>query len=264
MEGVLSRASEYPLLLLAAALSCGCGGRAQGQPPGDDGGSGDDAGLSFDASDAGWTQCTSPGGYAVCKGPESCSTGGTCQSCSNTASTEVVACTNEALASFNQTANECGSPCLDGSICVALLDDATFFCAPFEMGVLFAQNGGSNRARYADMGLWTGQELPLPTTCPTVDGLQLCGGNCGPCPGGQLCTGRSPLHPYSFCVPPYRFPCSLGSHNCGVDAGTQGQGCLTFTVEPEAQSLADRWGICLPGPLCQAAASLPGGATCSL
>lgn len=265
VEGVLKHPVERASLLLATAVLCACGGRAQGQPSGGDGGTGFDSGGEVDASDAGWTQCSSPSGYAVCNGPQSCPTGGACQSCANITSTEVVACLNDALASFNATANTCGSPCLDGSICVAWMDDKTYMCAPFEMGVLFAQNGGSNRARYVDMGLWTGDALPLPATCPAVDGLQLCGGNCGPCPSGQLCTGRSPLHPYSFCVPPNRFACARGSHNCGVDAGTQGQSCLTFTVQTDAQALADQWGICLPGPLCQAAAAgLPGGATCSL
>lgn len=242
-----------------------CGGRAGGATAEGDAG---DAALndgSEPAPDAGWTQCTSPSGFAVCGGPNQCpSASAQCPQCIGDTSSPngVSACATDPLVQYQ--AQLCGSPCTDGSICVALEDDTTFFCAPYDIGVLFAKNGAADRVRYADMGAWTGDPLPLPSTCPSIPGVQVCGGNCGPCPEGQVCTGRSPLHAYSFCAP-QEYHCVAGSHDCGADAGLSGHGCLTFTVQADAQAVANKWGLCLPATLCQAvAAGLPGGATCSL
>jgi hypothetical protein len=253
--------------LTALALSM-CGGRvgpASGSAGSDDAGEAHD-GAPPDAGepgDAGWTQCTSPAGFAVCEGPScpmTCGGG----SCSNTDVPGVAACINPALIQVGGP-QLCGSPCADGTICVAEIYATTFFCTAFDMGVLFAQNGAADRVRYADMGSWTGEPLPVPTSCPSVAGLQLCGGSCDACPPAEVCTGRSPLHPYGFCTPPESAPCGVGRPSCNDDAGTQGQACMTFTVDAAAQGLADQWGICMPAALCQAAAvGLPGGATCSL
>jgi hypothetical protein len=222
----------------------------------------DAADDGFDGGEeAGWTQCASPSGYAVCGGTANCPTNS--DACSGSCSASPLgACGNAALLQFGGP-NLCADSCADGDICVAYFNEATaFFCAPFDLGVLFAQNGATDRVRYADMGSWTGQSLPLPATCPTVPGVQVCGGNCGACLQGDVCTGRSPLHPYSFCAPPSSGPCSAGSHDCGNDGGTLG--CLTFTVDSAAQSLANTNGLCLPRDIClSVAAGLPGGATCS-
>jgi hypothetical protein len=263
---------------LVVAMLVGCGGRDSGVPS--DGGTdaSDADGLAApDGDEAGWTQCSSPSGYAVCYGPSDCSNSqanGGCQSCSNIPSTAVVGCVNSALIAYGEASDPCSHPCSDGSICVAWYgasdsaSDASFFCAPYDLGVLFAQNGGADRVRYLDMGLWTGDPLPEPRTCPTVPGVSICGGNCGLCPQGETCTGRSPLHPYGFCAVGGGGACpAAGAPTNVVPYGGcgSGQGCLNFTVEPTAQALANEWGICLPSDLCNAvAAGLPGGATCSI
>ena len=262
------RYGDLLLFLLCGPLSCG--GEASspgGQDAAVDRQAQVDSGKPF-APDAGWTQCSSPDGYAVCGGSSLCSaTSSACQQCGLTVgsgsggSTDgpVTACTNAAWATFDGPA--CDDACDDGSICVAEFKPNIFYCAPFDLGVLFAENGGSNQVRYADMGLWTGDALPLPSSCPSIPGIQVCGGNCGPCPGTQACTGRSPLHPYSFCVPKNTGgPCDAGTGCAGPGGVDAGIGCFTYKVEAAAQALADKEGMCLPGPLCQSAANgLPGG-----
>jgi hypothetical protein len=255
-------------LLPAAFLLSACGGHASAV-------AGPDAATdakfepeSGTAADAGWTQCTSPEGYAVCGGPSQCSATSTaCSQCGNPvlgAMTDggLNACVNSALlTSEGDAAQLCWEACPDGAVCVDLFQDATYFCAPYDLGVLFAKNGAADQVRYADMGLWTDASLPLPTTCPNITGLQVCGGNCAPCPTGATCTGRSPLHPYSFCVPVG----TEGPCDAGAGCGNAGNGCFTYAVQPSAQPLANKNGMCLPDALCKSAASnLPGGGTCSM
>jgi hypothetical protein len=130
-------------------------------------------------------------------------------------------------------------------------------CAPFDLGVLYAKAGYAERVRYADWGLFTGEPLPEPTSCPSVEGVLLCGGNCGGCPPETTCTGRSPLHPYGICAP---------ADDCSPPEGQwcgPGLGCFIWTVEPEAQALADRLGYCYPLATCEKmAAGVPGGGKC--
>lgn len=228
--------------------------------------------------DGEWTQCTSPDGYAVCGGPAQCpASSAACQSCgvgsigggdAGGAQGSLYACVNDALVAFGAPSDKV---CLDGAIYVAEYAPDAFVCAPYDLGVLFAKNGATDRVRYVDMGVWTGDPLPLPTSCPNIPGLQLCGGNCGPCPNQEMCTGRSPLHPYSFCVPQDTgaspgLGCNAGSGCPGPgNVPDAGIGCLTYKVEPSAQAFADKSGICLPDDLCKAAAAgLPGGGTCSM
>ena len=262
------------LLPLACGISA-CGGVASSpeSPPdaGADVGSRQDSGLAG-RPDAGWTQCTSPEGYAVCGGPAGCpSTSSPCDVCgdgSGTGDGGLSACINPPLVAFDgDKAARCDQACPDGSICVDLLGQAVLFCAPFDMGMLFANNGGWDQVRYADMGIWTGAALPLPADCPVLAGVQLCGGNCGPCGGDERCTGRSPLHPFSFCVPKGTGgPCDAGAGCAGPGNMTDaGVGCFTYKVQPSGQALEDSRGMCLPGALCtSAAAGLPGGGTCSM
>ena len=260
-----------PFLSLACGLLVACGGM-MGSREGPQDAATDDR-MFVDAGrfnpDAGWTQCTSPSGLAVCGGDAHCSASAPeCPQCgfsigsgsggSSTGPLDV--CVTEAWAAFGASA--CDEGCVDGSICVAEfdVDRSAFGCAPFDLGVLFAKNGGSDRVRYADMGAWSGQPLPIPSTCPTIAGVQVCGGDCAPCSGAERCTGRSPLHPYSFCVPKNTGgPCSVGK---GCQTGV---GCFTYTVEAPVQALANTRGMCLPADLCKSAATgLPGGGTCSM
>ncbi len=271
------------VLLLAITMG-GCiffanGTEALDAGPEMDAGAGVDHGVA-DAGwgDGNWTQCTSPvvEGLAVCGGPFHCSaTSAACSGCGDclfndpgcTAQDPLNTCINDGLvaAADGTPARSCPA-CPDGNICVAMFTGfESFTCAPYDLGVLFAKNGASDRVRYADMGLWTGALLPPPpVTCPSVPDLQFCGGKCGTCPSGQVCAGRSPLHPNSFCVPQGSGPCPIGGNVCpwSPDAGV---GCLKFTVQPDAQAVANQWGLCVPTSLCEAAAAgLPGGATCSL
>jgi hypothetical protein len=257
--------------LASLFLACGCGGVASAPGEAPDAGADrvvvpDGAGLA-DTSEAGWTQCTAPEGYAVCGGPDGCAQDsaacGTCGFAIGNGppppANVVNACVNAVLGEYGPS-NGCWNACSDGSICVDEFDKGSFSCAPYDLGVLFAKNGAGDRVRYADMGLWTGAALPEPSSCPGVTGLQVCGGNCGPCPTGQTCTGRSPLHAYGFCVP------TDPGGPCDADAGCgSGQGCFTFKVEASAQALANSNGMCLPASLCKSAATgLPGGASCAM
>ncbi len=257
--------------LSAAFAALSCGGVAGSTVTHPDAGA-DGMSTSPDAeagSEGGWTQCTAPSGYAVCGGPSLCSaTSPQCTVCGNPVSSQPGAtdgglnvCFNNALLAFN--GQPCGSGCVDGSVCVAELSSDThlFWCSSYDLGVLFSRNGGADRVRYADLGAWTGEPLPAAATCPAVAGLEICGGNCGPCSAtADVCTGRSPLHPYGFCVPPgLGGPC-----DAGAGCATAGVGCFVYTVQAAAQVLADQYGMCLPNALCKAAAAgLPGGGSCS-
>jgi hypothetical protein len=148
--------------------------------------------------------------------------------------------------------------CPDGKVCIDLAHDQYITnCVPYNMGKLYADAGNADSVRYADLSLFTGEPLPEPTTCPTFDGFPICGGNCGGCPPETVCTGRSPRHPYRICAP--NNSCAPSKEIwCGA-----GQGCFVWTVEPEAQELANESGYCYPLATCQAmAAELPGGGSC--
>jgi hypothetical protein len=131
-------------------------------------------------------------------------------------------------------------------------------CVPFNMGTLFADNGGADRAHYADGDRWTGESLPEPADCPTIPGVAVCGGACGACPDGTFCSGRSPLHAHGWCAPT---ALQDRTTRCGTFCPA-GQLCFAYSVRPEAQTYANRW-VCVGEGLCRAlASSLPGGATC--
>lgn len=136
---------------------------------------------------------------------------------------------------------------------------------PFSAGLYLEAHDKSQYVTYADRGKWTGAPLPEAKECPEVAGLDLCGGNCGGCPAGELCTGRSPLHPWGFCVPE-----SVNEKDGNCTAATSGNlycsagyRCFLYDVEEEQQPVADANGFCLPTALCDAAAAgLPGGGRC--
>lgn len=253
-----------PVLLAA------CGGVATGSDAGDAAADArPDASVPKDsgAGDAGWTDCRSPDGWQVCYGTHACAATGCAApyfcmaNFAHPQNAELTACFNSAWSTTN---GSCEDACGDGQLCVRPdVAVAQWLCAGENLGKLFDINGGRDRVRYADWGLYDGTDIPLPQTCPSL-GLPLCGGPCPPCAAKQLCTGRSPLHPYSMCVPQNSklmgVPefCSKAQPAC-----PNGMSCFVFKVEPAAQALADGGGYCVPSAQCQAAASaLPGGGFC--
>lgn len=228
-----------------ASATTGAGGAAQG---------GADAGV-----DAKWTDCSSPAGFQVCGGTHDCPQAD-CSSCMDPKADHVNLCVNDAVTG-QFSISQCYL-CRDGGICFLSSfnnSPGAWTCASYDVGVLFAGNGGADMVRYSDYGLWSGQPLPEPATCPKTDGVTLCGGQCGGCPVGQVCTGRSALHPYGMCIADDVGNCDMAKKfTCQV-----GEACLFYVVEPEAQPLADQNGYCLPIDACEkTAANLPGGSKC--
>jgi hypothetical protein len=130
----------------------------------------------------------------------------------------------------------------------------------FDLGRLFLQNGATARVRYADMGTFDGTPLPTPSTCPTLQNVRICGGNCGGCGQDETCHGRAPLHPYGFCIPSPAEPCKLGNPMCS----NPNHACFSFKVEPEAQAMADGYSFCVPKVACpELLSNYPGGGTCT-
>ena len=272
-------------ILTVCAVAAACGGQVDP--------SFSSADASFDGDAGAWTACWSPHGYALCGGPKNCpdSCGGPegTVGCSYVqlplgTSHAIAYCETPPYVDFFEThmgkswqgvpTNECNGSCEDG-VCVTVPShissnpaDWSFYCVPYEIGVLYAQSGSADRVRYSDFGLW--QDKPIPASagaCPTVPGMTLCGPGCGTCAANELCVGRAPLHPTGFCMPrkPDQYhptSCSGGVVSAGCNAAWSK--CFTFTVEPAAQGLADEYGYCVPNASCaQLAASLPGGGKCS-
>jgi len=149
--------------------------------------------------------------------------------------------------------------CADGKVFQGVVDNSPIYCIPADRIPLFCANKSDSILRYVDYSgpVVCGEPLPVPSTCPAVSGFQLCGPSCGACSPDRLCTGRSPTHPYSICVP------NNGGCNATVPCATAGNGCFLFTVDAADQPLADLRGFCMPNAECLAAAKdYPGGAKC--
>lgn len=152
----------------------------------------------------------------------------------------------------------------DGNLFLALDSDVSVSAieVPFEATQVVTRFGGGERLAYADRGLWTGAALPTPISCPPPSaGVQLCGGGCGGCPSDQLCTGRSPKHPWGICVDIDAFICAVG--NTTNKRCASGEGCFSFVVEPEHQAFANETGFCMSKAVCTETADvIPGGGLC--
>jgi hypothetical protein len=241
----------------------GCGGVEANKDAATDG-AGDapiDLGIP---DDAGFTKCSTPDGYRVCGPLTDCPVGDSkCSLCQ----TQMTGLTYGDVGLCQETevaigARPCSEHCDDGRICIDM--GGLWTCAPQSLGYLIAKYAAGtskpDRVRYSDMGMWTGSLLPLPQKCMDDPGFRVCGGNCGGCSASEICTGRSPLHPFGFCIPDGLETCSKDSQQW-CKAGTDG--CFLFSVEMAAQTLADNYGMCLPIAECTAlAARLPGGGTC--
>lgn len=254
------------LCFVLCALAAACGGRTGGAggTGGSDAAGADDgsaAGDGMTATDGAASDCVSESGYALCGGtrdcfpPQSRGKNTPCWDCAAQGyGYQTVVCDNSVVPT-----GEIAGLSPDGHVYVEAYVPNAWEPFPFDVGQLFADNGASDRVRYADWSAWTGAPLPAPATCPQPQGFSICGGNCGPCNPGQKCTGRSPAHPYGLCA-------TLNSPSWFCQASGScptGQGCVVFTVPPADQPIADKGGICFPADVCQAiAAQYPGGATC--
>ena len=229
-----------------------------------DGGAGGSAGAALDAgvgADAGWTNCSAPE-WKGCGTPDCPDGRKDCTLCSISGDAGLLGTCAGSLLS-----NDVGDKPSDGR--VLLSGQGSFSTVPlflenvpYNAGIIVANHGQVDRLGYADRGVWTGDALPMPKTCPSIPDVPTCGGYCGGCPVGQICTGRSPLHPYGICIPENAGVCSTVSSVPG-DQCASGEGCFIFKVEAAHQKVADATGFCVPLKECQAmAANLPGGGFC--
>jgi hypothetical protein len=243
------RSMALPLFALAALA---CGGRTVGAESGGADGGGDDGALDASSVDAGYTKCTAPNGDSLC---------GTL--CGDQCGMGCVGGVDDGYCS--KYVGDCLS-CTDGHLCVGKADTPPALdCADEEIGVLLARNGEADHVRYADFSAYTGAPIPpAPAQCPSIPGLDLCGGACGECPAGFACIGRSPLHPISTCFrinsyAPWPITCQSSADCSGAVPG-----CFHFVVDPASQPLADAYGFCVSSAKCAAAGQYPGGAKCQM
>jgi hypothetical protein len=276
MKDTGTRIMRRPGLRLFLAFTClaslglECGGRVESEPPAPE--------APFDAGpadEAGYTRCSTPEGLGICGPATGCEAGSnrpgcfgcTCPAprpdggwispeCMPDDPVRSVGMCDNLLAALE------GSPCRDGLVHYEWSAAGAYQCIPYSAGLLLSRYlSDPDRIRYADFGLFTGEPLPEPSSCPSVAALRLCGPGCGACADGERCTGRSPLHPHGFCYRDSTW-CSLSPSDRAVCR--EGRACFTYSVEPAAQAVADRRGRCLPRALCEAlAAELPGGGACT-
>ncbi len=224
------------------------------------------------------TACTAAGGASICGGSATaCSAALTSQTCNCEVLANVIALGGTVRPNDVSVCGGTELPrtrlCADGEILVAApassVDTAvastaiSYVCAPFEDAELYAASGWARAVLYADYSDYTGNPLPSASSCPAVPGVTLCGGACGSCDQGLYCTGRSPVHPYSFCVPDLAADESAtasGQH--GFTSCGPGYGCFAYSVQVDAQPLANDDSFCLPEALCEAATNIPGGGMC--
>jgi hypothetical protein len=223
------------------------------------GGSGAASGGGFGSGAVGPSDCRTEEGYAVCGGKHNCfaTDDGWDPECSCTL-----------FLPEDLPMGWCGSSvpgwpidfdCPDGGI---IMHDLLGVCLPHEIGPLFCDGGGRDVLFFVDHQPYDCSPLPEPVDCPATGALELCGDACGPCQDpSDVCYGRSPRHPHSFCIPEQNGPYCSAAKPCS----TEGRACFHFIHDgdPVAQALADEFGICLERSVCEAAAAeIPGGGRC--
>ena len=258
----LLRRSLYQLASVASLAACGGQSVSVALQEGGLGDANDASATGFDA----WTKCRAPDGVEVCGMPQcsddqcACYVGG-----DNVADGGIL---EYCGTSPGVTAYPC-SPCSVDEVCLDRYTHAFDplglygLCEPVGLGVLFGRNDAGDRVWFSDFSSWSEDAIAPASVCPTIPGVSLCGDPCGQCPQGEMCTGRSPVHPFGWCAPAKRFPllprCTAGTNSCG-----SGAACFTYAVQAAAQRVADANGFCMEITLCDALASqLPGGARCT-
>jgi hypothetical protein len=265
-----TRPRRHAAALLAALAISACGGDVDHDGAGGAAGSGGaggaggvagaEGGAAGGVVDAGTTPCSAPD-WEGCGVPECPEGRPGCSFCLPADELGLIGICAESLA------DELGAMPADGTI--LLTTKASFVTpplvlnqVPFSAGLIVASYGQEARLGYADRGKWTGKPIPQPTECPKLANVPTCGGYCGGCPVGEICTGRAPLHPYGLCIPKSAGVCSLVPEVNGSECKLN-ERCFVFTVEPEHQFAANAKGFCLPQAVCEAtAANLPGGGSC--
>jgi hypothetical protein len=253
-------------ILCALTTGTGCGGLFSG-----DGDSGKDAATDVHADGLGVDpNCVAPSGVSICGGEHQC--GAQCKNCAavypNQDAGELRPCGD---ANYSVVSADTGM-CPDGALnaCDGAWTSMCWFdrCVTEDLAQLYAKSSRPDLALYADRATYTGAPLPPPPgVCPsTPTDLHLCGGACGNCPNStDACTGRSPLHPVSLCIPgpPKTAICQRNNQKTCTGLFSD-HSCLVFKVDDAAQATADNSGFCVPTTLCTAAAAAyPGGVTCN-
>lgn len=261
----MSRIAHFVLLTL---LIGGCGGRTDadgagvagaggtGAVPADSGTGG--TGGAAGATDGGWTDCSTPD-FAVCG--VGCPEGRPdCTVCFPPPTPEKFGICGESLNPDELSNKPADGRVLATTKAVLTAEVPSLAEVAFSGGLFLLQHGQGDRVAYADRGLFTGAPLPEPSACPSLSAGQVCGGLCGGCPVGQICTGRSPLHPFGICVTDDLNECRHPPEKNWTCSSTKS--CFVFTVEAERQALANRTGFCLPKATCESYRTLPGGGEC--
>ena len=249
----------FRLLVVAFAA---CGGIATSPDGGISDGS-SDVPSSFD--DAGLSDCYSAQGHRVCRGTHQCPEPQTaCGVCFKWGTVSGIDVNDPGVGICSNATGFTSDGCYlapDGNVCFSFQDLPGIFdslTAPYPTAILFLNNGGSiERIRYADGSVFTGAPLPQPLSCPTLPVGKLCGGNCGGCADGEICHGRSPTHPYSYCI-----PLKGTSHGCHTKSPKcdSGEGCF---ILDDGGAPTEVGGFCVAVGLCKdLAQNLPGGGTC--
>jgi hypothetical protein len=281
----ITSTTKTVLVLLVSTIALRCGGMIVGGDASD----ATTADATADVVDAGtYTACTTPEGYEICGTPVALpqcpSSAADCEQCGcdilgippSEYCINLCAPTIGALNDAGWLKRGCDQWCDGSDICFRLAL-GSYSCVPFSIGQLLSQyepdapnDTYRNLVRYGDLSAWTGQAISSAPTCPAVSGYELCCGACGACGSGDICAGRSPLHPWGVCVPE---AVPNGQHQGKGDAGFNGptvctpsigEGVFVFTVDAPSQDVAALYGRCMPIAMCQAlAASFPGGGTCT-
>lgn len=247
---------------LAPFALCACGGIASTQDGGADGGP-----ILPDAAmdDAGLYDCSSSQGHRVCRGTNRCAEDRTCGTCIKWGQLVGIDPNDQGVGLCTGGTGYTSDGCPlapDGNVCFSYQDRPDYDqTAPFPTALLFVKNGGAtSRIRYADGSPFSGTPLPLPSLCPKLPVARLCGGNCGTCADGEICHGRSPTHPFSYCIPVPPLP---SSHGCSKTYPKCDAGFGCFILDDGAPPPPENWGYCLELVQCQdLAKNLPGGGTC--